>query len=200
MVRCLVLAGCDRHAGGAAAAEFDREAPIGLAAVNPDATGSSSSPRISDAMRQSLFQARSPRLTSRGTATWQTATLRTSSVTRHRQVLPEAKNTRIARAEAALGAGLIGDEHLAGEDVDHLVDAVLPAKAALGAGPGDHRHGAVAAAGDRGRLRLRAALQNPFRRERGSGELDGGGICGDDVLRHGGPLNQRGGGDCRREP
>ena len=142
-------------------------------------------PEISDAMRRACS-----RPTSRGRPAWAPRHGRPPPCghpnTRQTLVLPAGNNAG-RPAETALGTGVIRDEHLAGEDVNHLVDAVLPAEAAFGAGPGDHRHGAVVAAGNGGRPRLRTTLQNPFRRKRRGNELDSGGICGDDVLRHGAP-------------
>ena len=94
------------------------------------------------------------------------------------------KERHVARPEPALRTLVVGDEHLARDDVHHLVDRVVPVEASGGARPRHHGRGAVLAARQLARARLRLAGQNPRGMNRRGREIDVGGT-GDDDRRHG---------------
>jgi hypothetical protein len=100
------------------------------------------------AARAILFQIRSARLRSIGISWRQTATLRTSCVTRHTLQLPAGKNAvspgPSRRSVLIDNEDLTEQFHLTRKDVHHLTDQVSPAEPAFGARPNDYVHGPVA--------------------------------------------------------
>lgn len=95
---------------------------------------------------------------------------------------------RVAGAEAVFLAVVVGDDHLARQDLHGLVDAVLPAEPALGARPDDQRHRRIGGARDFAGAGLRVALDHPLARERRRIQLHRRRVGGDNAQTHYVPL------------
>jgi len=94
------------------------------------------------------------------------------------------KKGRVAWPKSALIAGLVEDKDLARDDVDHLINPVLPLKATLSALPHNNSHRAISAASDFLYMRHWIAIKNPFCRKGRRVQLNSVGCGGNNVFEH----------------
>jgi hypothetical protein len=92
------------------------------------------------------------------------------------------KKGRVAWPKSALNAGLIEDKDLTRDDMDHLINPVLPLEATLSAFPHNHSQRAISAASDLFYTRHWIAIKNPFCRKSRRVQLNSVGCGGNNVF------------------